>query len=84
MRAYDHDRLAELLAALRPTPQGWVAAAQELPRLRLALDELMRQAEHDAELKAQLVDDLESALAQAGIEPGPRILEQARALLRSA
>lgn len=84
MKPYDHNRLAELLAALPPAPQGWEAAAQELPRIERAIDALTRRIEGDASLGTDEVDRLESALAQAGIAADPRILEQARALLRSS
>jgi hypothetical protein len=83
MKTYDHDRLAELLAALPPVPIGWVEAAQALPQVRRALDDLVSRAEDDAQLREQVLADLESALAQSGIAPTPRILEEARARLRS-
>jgi hypothetical protein len=79
---YDHDRLAQLIAALPPAPGGWVAAAQELPRVRQSLDDLLARAEADAELRSRLVADLESALAESGISPTPRILEEARTRIR--
>jgi len=78
---YDMEHLARLIGALPPTPEGWVAAAQELPRVRVGLDELIVRAEGDAHLRARLVADLESALAESGIRPTPRILAEARARL---
>ena len=75
------ERLAELIAALPPAPEGWVEAAQELPRIRGALDDLLRRAEADAKLRAHLVANLESALAESGIHPTPRLLDLARARL---
>ncbi len=77
------EELARLLAVLQPAPGGWVEAAQELPRLRAGLDVLVARAEQDAELRARLVSDLESALAESGIEPTPRILDEARRRLGS-
>jgi hypothetical protein len=78
--SYQHDieQLARLVAALPPPPEGWVAAAQALPAHRRDLDALLALAEHDAELRARLVRDLESALAESGIRPTPRMLELAR------
>ena len=75
--------VARLIAVLRPAPAGWVRAAQELPRLQAELDSLVARAEQDAELRARLVSDLESALAESGIPPTPRIIEEARRRLGS-
>ena len=72
------EQLARLLAVLPPAPLGWVEAAQELPRLHAELDGLVVRAEQDAELRARLSADLESALAESGISPTPRILAEAR------
>jgi hypothetical protein len=72
------EELARLLAVLPPAPLGWVEAAQELPRLHGELDGLVARAEQDAELRARLSADLESALAESGISPTPRILAEAR------
>jgi hypothetical protein len=80
---YDIEQLARLIGALPPAPRGWVTAAQELPRVRTSLDDLIVRAELDAELRARLVADLELALAESGISPTPRILAEARARLSS-
>jgi hypothetical protein len=81
VKTYDIEQLARLLGALPPPPEGWVSAAQELPRMRAGLDDLIVRAEQDAELRARLVADLESALAESGISPTPHILAVARARL---
>ena len=81
VKTYDIEQLARLIGALPPPPEGWVASAQELPRVRASLDDLIARAELDAELRARLVADLESALAESGISPTPRILAEARARL---
>jgi hypothetical protein len=83
MTSYDTDEIARLLAALPPAPRGWVAAAQQLPRTRAALDSLLERAAADAELRARLVADLEAALAEAGIVPTPSFVELARERLQS-
>ena len=77
------EELARLIAVMRPAPGGWVEAAQELPQLHAGLDSLVTRAEQDAELRARLVTDLESALAESGIEPTPRSLAEARRRLGS-
>lgn len=71
-------RLVELLRALPPAPQGWVEAAQELPLAQRELDEIVARAEADAEFRAALVADLETALARAGFEVRPRLAAAVR------
>jgi hypothetical protein len=81
MTAYDAERLAELIAALPPAPEGWVRAAQELPQARKELDEIVDRAAADAAFRAALVADLESALAQAGYEPHTALVDAVRTRL---
>jgi hypothetical protein len=75
---YDEEWLGSRLRILRPAPQGWVRAAQELPQARRSLDEIVARAEADLEFRAALIADLENALTQAGFEPGPHTLEELR------
>jgi hypothetical protein len=75
---FEEERIAELLRALPPAPQGWVQAAQELPLARLGLDEIVRRAEEDAAFRARLAADLEGALAAEGLEPDRALLEAVR------
>ena len=75
---YDEERLAKLLRLLPPAPEAWVKAAQELPLARRGLDEIVERAVADAEFRAALIADLESALAQAGYEPNERLVEELR------
>jgi hypothetical protein len=83
MSAYDHDTLGKLIAALPPAPEGWVRAAQELPAARRGIDDIVDRAVADAAYRARVVADLESALAEAGIEPTPPLLEELRERFRS-
>jgi len=76
--AYDEERIARLLKALPPAPEGWVRAAQELPRSRQGLDEIVARAEADARFREALIADLESALAAEGFQPDERTLERLR------
>jgi hypothetical protein len=78
MTRYEIEELARLLALLPPAPTGWVEAAQELPRARAGLDELVARAGEDAEFREKLLADLETALAEQDIRPTPRLLEEAR------
>jgi hypothetical protein len=74
----DVEQLAELLHLLRPAPAAWLAAATELPRARLELDEIVTRARADHQFRLALTADLESALAAAGYTPGPRLLHLLR------
>ena len=81
--AWNEERLGELLRLLRPAPTGWVEAAAQLPRLRAVFDDLVARAEADAAFRAELVADLEAALAREGVEPTERALVELRARLSS-
>ena len=75
MTTYDEERLGALLRLLPPAPTGWIEAAQELPRTRAELDELVKRAEQDASFRTALIADLEEAL---------RIAAQNRAIFEEA
>jgi hypothetical protein len=71
------EQLGRLLGTLPPAPEGWVAAAAELPRARRAL------AGIEAELAGELgrptaTARLERALAEAGHEPTPALVRAVR------
>jgi len=83
MSTYDHDTLGRLIAVLRPVPAGWVRAAQELPAARRVIDDIVDRAVADAAYRERVVADLESALAEVGIEPTPPILDELRERFRS-
>jgi hypothetical protein len=75
---YDEESLGKLLGALPPAPEGWVAAAQELPRARLEMDDIVARAEADAEFRAAVMKDLEGALEAAGYDIAPAHLSALR------
>jgi hypothetical protein len=79
----DIDQLSRLIAVLPPAPSAWVAAAQQLPRLRRELDDLLTRARADAELHARLESDLEALLLESGITPTARVLDEVRARMRT-
>jgi hypothetical protein len=83
MTALDEERLARLLGALPPAPEGWVRAAQELPLARAGLDQIVARAEADGEFQARLVADLEAALAADGYEPSPALVHLLRVRFKS-
>jgi hypothetical protein len=83
MRDHEIEQVADLLRLLPPAPAGWVAAAQELPQQRAALDSLVARAEVDAAFRKALLDDLESAVAAAGAPPRAWLLDALRERLRS-
>ena len=70
--------MAQLLKMLPPAPEGWVKAAQELPRARREIDEIAARAEADAEFRAAMIANLEVALEQAGYEVDPSLLPELR------
>lgn len=80
-RGYDEERVAELLRRLPPAPEAWVRAAQELPPARSGLDEIVRHADEDAAFRAQVLADLEAALAAEGVEPTTVVVEALRTRL---
>ena len=82
MSTFDEERLARLIRALPPAPEGWVHAAQELPAVRAELDEVVARAEADAAFRARLVADLEAALEAEGYERSPRVVEELRIRLQ--
>jgi hypothetical protein len=65
---YDEERLAALLRTLPPAPEGWVKAAQQLPRARAEIDEIVARAEADQKFRDAVMADLEAALEQAGYD----------------
>jgi hypothetical protein len=81
IRSYDEERLGELLRVLRPAPEGWVRAAQELPYARRTFDEIVARAEADVAFREALIADLEQALAREGYEPDRRVVNELRARL---
>jgi hypothetical protein len=75
---YDETRLGQLLRALPPAPEGWVRAAQELPRSRRELDDIVGRAVADEAFRKALIANLEAALREVGYEPETLPLEELR------
>ena len=76
--SYDDERIGRLIGLLPPAPTGWVRAAQEIPAFRRTLDEIVARAEADEAFRRALIADLEAAIADAGYEPEPRVVEELR------
>jgi hypothetical protein len=74
----DEERVAGLIRALPPAPEGWVKAAQELPRARREMDEIVARAEADREFRAAVIADLETALQNAGYEIDSSLMPELR------
>jgi hypothetical protein len=70
----DEERLAALLRALPPAPEGWVKAAQTLPQARREIDEIAERAAADKEFREAVLADLEKALEQAGYDLDPSLI----------
>ena len=76
--SYNEERLGRLIGLLPPAPEGWVQAAQEIPAFRQTLETIVARAQADQAFRAALIADLEAAIAQAGYEPEPRVVEEVR------
>ena len=83
MTAFDEERLGRLIRALPPAPSAWVRAATELPLAKAGLDEIVARAEADADFKARLVADLETALEAEGYERDPAVIEVLKVRFKS-
>jgi hypothetical protein len=79
----DEERVAGLIRALPPVPEGWVKAAQELRRARREMDEIVARAEADREFRAAAIADLETALQDAGYEVDSSLIPELRQRLTS-
>lgn len=77
-RAYEEERIGRLIGLLPPAPEGWVRAAQEIPAFRQMLDGIVARAEADADFRRTVIADLEAAIAEAGYEPEPRVVQELR------
>ena len=78
MTAFNEERLARLIRVLRPAPEAWVRAAQQLPFARGEVDEIVARAEADAAFRQRLIADLEAALEAEGYERDPAVVEALR------
>jgi len=80
----DEERVAKMLRVLPPAPEGWVKAAQELPRARREMDEIVALAQADRSFKDAVIADLEAALRERGYEVEPGLLPELRERLSSS
>jgi hypothetical protein len=78
MSVHDEERIANLLRLLRPAPEAWVRAAQELPLALRGLDDIVERARADDRFRRALIADLEAALAAEGYERDPKLVEALR------
>lgn len=81
MTEFSEERLAVLIAALPPVPEGWIEAAVELPRARTAIDELVARATADQAARQAILRDLEEALRATGVVPRRQLLDTLRTRL---
>ena len=78
MTPHHEERLAELLRLLPPAPRGWVEAAQELSLARPGLDRIVARAEADAVFRTLLIENLDAAFAEEGVDPTAAAVEDVR------
>lgn len=74
---YHEEQLGRLIGTLPPAPEGWVAAAAELPQARRALAGIEQELAGEDAREAETAR-LEQALAQAGYEPTPELVRAVR------
>lgn len=79
---YDERALGRLLAALPPVPEAWVVAAKGLPFARREIDRIVELAQADASYRERVLEDLEGALREQGVEPRPAAIAALQARLR--
>ncbi|MDX6548311.1 MAG: hypothetical protein QOG33_1861 [Gaiellales bacterium] len=75
---YDEERIGQLLRALPPAPEAWIQAAARLPATRRAIDQIAALAAADAELRREVLADLEGALLRVGLQPDPTLVADLR------
>jgi hypothetical protein len=80
----DEERVAKLLSLLTPAPDAWVQAAQELPRARRGLDEIVALAQADQSFRDAVLADLETALEERGYEVEPDLIPELRQRLSTS
>lgn len=78
MSEFTEEQLAELIAALPPTPVGWVEAAVELPAASAAIEEIVARCLAEEGARQAALADLEQALRRAGVEPRPELVDRLR------
>jgi hypothetical protein len=78
MRNRTEEQLAELIAALAPAPPGWVEAAGELPSVSAAIDEIVARCQHEQARRQATLQDLETVLRGAGVEPRRALVDRLR------
>lgn len=81
MPDFDETEISRLIASLPPAPTAWVAAAQQMPAARSALDTLLARARVSVEERELIMKDLEAALTAEGIEPMPAVVDELQARL---
>ena len=75
---YDEERIGELLRVMPQAPEAWVLTAARLPATRRAIEQIAALAGADATFRTQTLEDLEGALARAGVEVSPALVEHLR------
>ena len=76
------DELVSLLRTLPPAPASWVAAAEELPRVRRQMDAILARVAEDEPFRRAIDADLERALRDAGYPADRRVVDELRDRLR--
>lgn len=76
MSEYTDQELAGLLRVLKPAPTSWVEAAQQIPRMKKQVAEVLPYLEEIAPDRASETAELEKAISAAGLTPEPQLLAE--------
>src|SRR6478752_3253208 len=71
-------RFSRYVLAIAQPPEAWVLTAARLPATRRAIEQIAALAGADATFRSQTLEDLEGALARAGLEASPALVEHLR------
>lgn len=75
------EELAELLRSLPEPPAHWIEAAEQIPRIKRQIAEVLPHLEAMAADRAVETAELEAAIEAAGLEPEPRLVAGLRQYL---
>jgi hypothetical protein len=84
VRELSEERLAELLALLRPAPLGWVEAAEALPATLADLDDVLGRLHRDEDFRSRFEENPAEALGAAGLPATATVVAAVRTQLHSS
>lgn len=76
MTEYSERQIAGLLRVLAPAPAHWVEAAQQIPRIKKQINEVLPFLGEIATGRAVETAELEMAIEAAGLTPEPQLVAE--------